>query len=140
MFNLELIPDSNNIHADESGSTGTALTGISAVTDVDQSRKGENDNYKTDNDWEMQDDDDQEMDEVEEIKRQNEDNHQKSGNTNDGSKKDDKEGNNEDDDQSSVMSGAYKDSNTKIQNSPDDTEKLPLTEVSTNPDGSEEAA
>ena len=91
MFNLELIPDSNNILADDNGSTGTALTGVSAVTEIMQARKGEDDHSKTNKDCKMKDDDNEEMEKVDKRKSQYNDNHQKNNNTNDGSKKDDKD-------------------------------------------------
>ena len=61
MFNLELIPDSNNILADDSGSAGTALTSISDVTQIMQDGKGEDDYSKIDKEDKMKDNDDAEL-------------------------------------------------------------------------------
>ena len=46
-FNLELIPDSNNILADDNGSTATALTDVSAVTQNNGVEEGDNDDSTT---------------------------------------------------------------------------------------------
>ena len=142
MFNLELIPDSNNILADDSGSTETALTGISAVTQIMEAGKGGDDHSKIDKADEMKDDDDEDMEKLDESKSENDDNYQKDDNTKGEGKKDKKEENNANkeviQDDLSVMSCLSEDPPDDKPNPPDDIKQINIPVLPALPNSNDE--
>ena len=141
MFNLELIPDSNNILADNSGSTETALTDVSAVTQIMDVEKCDDDNSKNDNADEMKDDN-EDMEKLDESKSENDDNHQKDANTKGEGKKDEKEEKNANEeviqDDLSVMSGLSEDPPDDKPNPPDDIKQITIPVLPALPDSNDE--